>query len=360
MSVEAEYDELLEKMRELPNGRGRMAVLEQIISLADSNNDVQRGYVFRRRLVSMANQGGYPEKAIVAFSWCLAQLDKDPQLDDWRGVLWQYKVIQEWVPVFASVSRSQIERMQEDFCQRAMRQGFSERTPHYYRSWNFMRMGEYEIANQHQEAYLSMTADGLADCDACEKDRQVELLSRMKRDEEALTEAKPIMSRQMLCGEVPAFTNASICRSLMRLGRVEKAAKRFPDAYRRVRDDRKYLGTIGDLLLVLIRTEDLDQAFNCARKHMNWAAETAADELRFRFYSSCSLLFESIGNQRDEVRMSLPKELGCFREDGSYSCKDLAKWFADQSADLAARFNQRNGNDRYDELLVDNRELAGM
>lgn len=360
MNLDVEYQELWRKLLELPMGIGRLMAVEQIINLADSNNDLEVAYQMRMQLVRLANNTGYPDKAIVAFSWCLSQMDKTPEIDRWDSVLHEYKVIQEWIPVFAGVSRNQIVKMQEDFCQRALQLGFSERTPHYYRSWNYMRMGEYDLAHEHQEKYLSMTKDGLADCKACEKDRQVELLSRMKRDEEALEAAKPIMSFRMRCGEVPQFTYAHICKSLIRTGSVEKAAKQFPAAYNIVKKERKYLGTIGDLLLVLIRVEDLDQAFNCAKSHMNWAAETAAEELKFRFFSPCALLFEAIGKQRDNIRLALPKEFDCYREDGDYSCNALAKWFAEQTTELAARFNQRNGNTRYDEMLIDNRELAGL
>lgn len=360
MENDSQYDELWQQFHEVPGDRGQLAILEQIISLADSNKDVETGFDARQLLVTQANSAGYPEKAIVAFSWCIAQMDKDEKLHNWYDMLWQYKVIQELIPVFSSVSRQQIINMQEDFSARLLKNGYTERTAHYYRSWNFMRMGDYQLAYEHQNRYLSMRSDGMADCKACEKDREIELLSRMKLDDEALKQAEPIRAGKMSCAEVPGFTNGHIGKSLLRLGKVEEAQKLFPMAMDYALRERKYLGTIGDLLLIPIRSGEIDQAFNFASKYFAWASEAAAEELRFRFFSACELLFESLAKDRKDILMRVPKEFDFHSEQGRYEIESVREWFKQQSLDLARKFNDRNGNDRYHEMLSDNRALAGM
>lgn len=354
------YDDLIAKSYNVPPGRERIAVLEELINLADANQEAEISYGARRDLIEEANHSGFPDKAIVAFSWCLNQFDKNPQLDDWFSIIWQYKVIQEWIPVFASVTREQITKMQEDMAKRLLANGESERTAHYYRSWNFMRMGDYDTALEYQTTYMKMKRGQMSDCEACELDRQVELLSRMKLDKKAIKLAKPIIKGRSHCGEVPHFTNAHICKSLIRLDRVDEARKMLSDAYQIVNDERKYLGTIGDLLLVPLRTRQLDAAFNCAKRHFIWAAETSADELRFRFFCSCSLLWELLANEKKTIKLRLPNEWSCFNESGDYKTVELAKWFANETRKLADLFNKRNGNDRYDEIIADNRALAGL
>ena len=354
-----EIDRLYSQSLEV-SGRERISILEEIIRLADSNNDIEVGYGARLQLIRDANSCGYPEKALVAFSWCIAQMDKDPELADWGYIIWQYKVIQEWVPVFARVSRSQITSMHDDMAKRLQFIGESERTAHYYRSWNFMRMGDYEKAYEYQTTYMKMKRSGMSDCLACEQDRQVELLSRMHRDKEALKLAKPIIKGKSSCGEVPEFTNAHICKSYLRLGQIKYAVKLFPKAYNSVKTENKYLGTIGDLMLVPLHQRDFDTAFSVAKRHLSWAAESAADELRFRFYSSCSILFELLANDRPEIKLRVPPELSCCNETGLYATSDLASWFTNETQHLAELFNQRNGNDCYTEIIADNRELAGI
>ncbi|MDB2686134.1 hypothetical protein N9Y42_02885 [Mariniblastus sp.] len=353
--IERLYDQSLQT-----SGRERISLLEEIVRLADSNNDVPVGYAARQEMIREANSGGFPEKALVAFSWCIAQMDKDPELDDWYHVIWQYKVIQEWVPVFARVSRTQITSMHDDMAKRLQFIGESERTAHYYRSWNFMRMGDYEKAHEYQVTYMKMKRGGLSDCLACEQDRQVELLTRMQRDQEALKLAKPIIKGKSSCGEVPEFTNAHICKSYLRLGKTKYAEKLFPKAYSSVKTENKYLGTIGDLMLVPLHQRDFDTAFGIVKRHLNWAAESAADELRFRFYCSCSILMELLANDYRQIKLRIPQQLSCCNETGQYTTSELAGWFENETRQLADLFNQRNGNDCYTEIIADNRKLAGV
>jgi len=357
--MDAELEDLYEQSFHAC-GHERIELLEEVIRRADGSNDVELGYEARRALIQQSNSLGYPEKALVAFSWCLSRLDKDPELDDWNNVIWEYKVIQEWVPVFARVSRTQITSMHDDMARRLQFIGRSERTAHYYRSWNFMRMGDYEKAYKYQTTYTSMKRDSMSDCKACEEDRQVELLSRMHRDEEALKIAGPILSGRSSCGEVPEFTNAHICKSFMRLKKTGEAEKLFPEAYDSVKGEMKYLGTIGDLMLVPLCQRDFDTAFRIAKRHLSWAAETAADELRFRFYCSCGILFELLADDKPKIKLRVPQELSCYTEDGSYVTSELADWFQSETQQLAGLFNQRNGNDCYTDIIADNRKLAGV
>lgn len=354
------YEELISRIYAAP-GRESVALLEELVRLADADNDIDMAYGARFELSEVASNQGFPEKAIVAFAWCLAQFDKDPERDDWFRLLWRYKVMLELIPVFARVSREKIVEMQEDMARRLQELGETERTAHYYRSWNFMRMGDYDTALKFQETYISMPRSQVSDCLACERDRQIELLCRMQRYEDSLDLAEPVIDGTMSCGEVPQFTNAHIVRSLMRLGRIDDARRRHKSGYRSVRRERKYLGTIGDLMLLPIHLRDFDEAIPMMVRHAAWAQETAADELKFRFYSSCALLLEALSQVHPESRkLRLPRGLPCCREDDLYDPKQLAQWFAKETRQLADQFNQRNGNKRYDEILAENRELVNL
>ncbi|MEO1530232.1 MAG: hypothetical protein AAFX06_32985 [Planctomycetota bacterium] len=354
------YEKLISQLESAP-GREQLQLLEELSRVADARNDADMSFRSRFEVCRMACAEGYPEKAIVAFSWCLARFDKDPELYDWHQILWRYKTILELIPVFGRISRDKIIEMQEDMARRLMKVGETERTAHYYRSWNFMRMGDYEKALGFQETYLSMSRSQLSDCLACERDRQVELLGRMKRDEEALELAAPIMKGTMTCGEVPGFTNAHIVQSLLRLGRVDEALERQESGYEAVRQDRKFLGTVGDLQLVLIRVRDFETAVPRMLRHLPWAIETVADELRFRYFNSCALLMETLAAEHPKPRkMRFPRDIGCWREDETYAPEALASWFANETRQLADLFNQRNQNDRYDEMIAETRTLVEL
>ena len=355
------YDELIDRIYSVPEGPEQIAYMEELVRLADSNNDISTAYRARREIARVANEEGFPEKAIVAFSWCLAKFDEDEELDHWHSLLWQYKVILEMIPVFHTVSREQIVNMQEDMAKRCARFGETERTAHYYRAWNHMRMGDYEKALDFQKNYIAMPRTAMSDCLACERDRQVELLSRMKMDDEALNSAAPILSGEMSCGEVPEFTNAHVTRTYLRTGDLNAAKKLHKKAYKRVTGERKYLGTIGDLMLTPVRDRNFRQGVNMFTKHFPAALDTASTELRFRFLSASALLMESLAAVKPKPRkMRLPTYFEGHRKDDQYDPAELANWLQQQAEMMAGQFNQRNQNRTYDDILAENRELAGL
>lgn len=355
------YQQIIQRIQSIPPGREQIALLEELVRMADANSDLQMGYPARRQLAEVANAQGFPEKAILAFSWCLSKFDENEELDHWHSLLWQYKVILEMIPVFPTVSREQIIKMQEDMGQRLAKYGETERTAHYYRAWNYMRMGDYDQALYFQNAYIMMPRSPMSDCLACERDRQVELLSRMKMDAQAIQCASEILAGTMSCGEVPEFTNAHIIRSYLRTGDVKKASKLHKSAYKRVYREMKYLGTIGDLMLVLVRTRSYRTGLKHLTTHLPWALESAAGELRFRFFAAAGLLVEALAQDKPKPRkLLLPKDFELNREDDLYSPSDLAAWFKQQAQSLADQFDARNQNDRYQQILAENRELAGL
>lgn len=355
------FQNLMQEVFNLPPGRERLVALEEVIRIADSEGQTEVAYEARSYLAELANAYGYPEKAIVAFSWCLTQFDKNPELDDPHSLIWQFKVILELIPIFSSVTRQQIESMQEDMARRLASVGETERTAHYYRSWNFMRMGDYDVAMKYQETYTRMSRSDSSDCLACERDRQVELLSRMQRDEEALKLAEPIIERRMSCGEVPEFTNAHIVRSYLRLGRIDDAVKTQKRGFQTVSSQNKYLGTIGDLMLPVIRIRDFDTGVRQLEKILPWCCDSAADELRMRFYSSCHLLMEALSASDNSARrFKIPKQLDCWNESETYTPSVLAKWFSGQTQTIVDRFNTRNGNQTYSEYVEESRRLCDL
>lgn len=83
MSDGDEYDrlyEIEEEVYELDPGPEKITLLEEGIREADALNDLIMGYQFREDLVEAATFCGEYEKALVAFTWCLSQRDKDPMV----------------------------------------------------------------------------------------------------------------------------------------------------------------------------------------------------------------------------------------------------------------------------------------
>jgi hypothetical protein len=77
-----------EGLRDSPE---KVAVLEEAVRHADSAGTLELQYGAREGLAEAAYFGGAPDKAIVAYTWCLAQFDRHPgRFNEWR-LLWRYK-----------------------------------------------------------------------------------------------------------------------------------------------------------------------------------------------------------------------------------------------------------------------------
>ena len=104
-------------------GAARVMGLEQAVSLADSYQDVELGFSVRQSLIEAATFSGYPQSALVAFAWCLAQSDQDPERFADADLLWQYKWIAHSLYSFPEVSWQQVEDTFKDLARRSDQAG---------------------------------------------------------------------------------------------------------------------------------------------------------------------------------------------------------------------------------------------
>lgn len=352
------YD-LMRQAERLSHGVEQVAILEEAVREADSAGDIHAGYWIRMELVDAATHSGFQEKALVAFSWCLARFDDEPEEFDEHDLLWKYKWILDHLPAFPQVSREQIAGMQDDMERRYEERSYSLRPVHYMRLSNAMRMGKFDEAMAHREKFKEARRDWMADCAACERDKEVELMARRKQDSKSLTLAKPILAGKLSCLEVPELTYGMLMRPLLRRGELQTAEEFHEKSYRRITRNRDYLGCAAEHLLYLVRAERFQKAVPVMQRHLRWSVDTANLDAKFCFFASVMTLNEALSRRKSKTRkLKLPKQLSCYREDGTYVPAELAIWFQNEAEKLAAQFNERNGNDYYTRQVEETRELA--
>jgi hypothetical protein len=356
---EQQMEQLQDQFHEAEDDKSRIAVLEEMIRKADAANDIYWGYGLRMELIEIATFGGYKEKGLVAFSWCLAQLDKNPDEFDEHDVLWKFKWMLEQMPNYATIDNQKIAGLQDDMARRLQQSGYSPRPVHYLRWSNAMRMGDFEKAQAEVELWKSSPRDELADCEACEEDKYIEWLGRTNQSETAVQKAEELMNGRMSCAEVPELTFGHIIRSYWRLGRVRDLKSKQKRWYRRIKDNREFLAGAAEHLLFVSATGDLPTAISMFEHHAPWISDTTNEDHKYRFYAAASVLFDKLANESpDGVKVRLPKEFACFREDSRYSPGELSKWFRQEAESLAGQFNQRNGNEYYTALLTEADDLV--
>jgi hypothetical protein len=352
--IPAKVGELSEQADQLPDGPSKVALLDEAVRLADSHNDVELAYDTRKALMRAATFGGSPEKAMVAFTWCIAQCDRDPETFDPADLLWEYKWVVSSMRYFPQISRAQIEGALDDMTRRYQQVGMGLRPIHKLRCRFAIHRGDRDEALRHQRLWRTAPAGWGNDCPACEQDDQVDYLMFMGKDERALDQAKPLVTGRMSCAEVPHITYANLLLPLLRLGQVEKAAEYYRRGYPMVLGGRDFVAEHGMHLTFLALTGNLDAGVTLLERHLPWALETMALARRFEFGQGARLLLSRLAEAgKDSLRLRLPKTFPIHRDDGQYAVTDLAKWFEDDCRQLAEQFDRRNETDWFARKVAD-------
>ncbi|MBL4844665.1 MAG: hypothetical protein JKY65_03995, partial [Planctomycetes bacterium] len=241
-------EELLERAELLEHGPEQVALIEEAIKLADLRQDEGLGFDARVALIEAGTFAGYPERVLVAFSWCLARCDKDAERYDERSLLWQYKWVALHLPNFPQVPRARIEGVFSDMEDRYRRSGRNLRPVHKLRWIMHRDMGEREEALKAWRAGRRLQRDRGSDCAACERNDEVRYLLYMDKPKQALATALPLLTRLESCATVPEVTYGTVLTPLLRLGRPEEADRWHRLGVERIRRQLTYVGSLGDHL----------------------------------------------------------------------------------------------------------------
>lgn len=354
-----QLDELQSEAWGLEASPAKVAILEQAVKLADSLEDLDESFNLRQQLVEAATFGGVDDRALVAFAWCLAQSDKDPDRFPEEDLLWKYKWVLAGISDFPGVSVEKIHAMEDDFEARLKRSGYGLRSLYKLRMDNANDMGFLREGAMYEAMWRKARRDGMVDCHACELDAEVSALIGDGKYAEAIEVAKPIMSGRIGCHTVPQRTYADVIIAELSRGRVEQAGEAFAAGYPQVAGNPDFLSTVGWHLCYLTRVLDVPRGLRLIERHLPWGSQTNNPSERMGFYSRVGTFFERLASERPKPRkVRISDMLPIHNDDDRYAPADLAIWFRAEAAKLAARFDARNGNGYTTWDLADTRALT--
>jgi hypothetical protein len=344
----SDVEELRDRAGGLEDGPSKIALLEEAVRLADTHQDVGLGFELRGDLLRAATFSGSPEKALVSFSWRLAQCDRDPERFSEHDLLWEYKWVTDSLPAFPQVTRAQIDDTLADMGRRYERCGRGLQPVHKLRCLLALDLQDLPEARKHYRAWKRAGRDWGSDCLACERNHEVRYLLAAGQDEKALETAGPILAGSLRCAEIPHATLSLVLFPLLRLGRLPEAMAHHHTGYRLVARNRKFVSDVGRHLTFLALTENLARAVKLFEKHLTWALETRDLLTRFDFYLAARFLLERFaGAGQGAVKLRLPASFPARQEGSRYEAAGLAAWFEEALGELAGRFDARNGNDGF-------------
>jgi hypothetical protein len=158
---------------------------------------------------------------------------------------------------------------------------------------------------------------------------------------------------------VPHLTLGSVLYPLFKLGRLEQARDHHLRGYALVQRNREFLATMGEHLEFLTLTGNVERGLRLFERHVGWALEHASHRDRFTFYTAAlALMNQALAEERERVELSLPRAFPLYAPEGPYETRTLRGWLATQAEGIAARFDARNGTDRFHGLLARARQLG--
>jgi tetratricopeptide (TPR) repeat protein len=349
--------ELMTRASYLDDGDEKIMTLEEAVRIADTGNDLKLQYNAREELVEAAFWGGEADKALVAYSWCLAQFDKNPEaFSEWM-LLWRYKWIVNIIIDFPQIPREQIFGMLDEMERRYLQAGYGLRVVYYYRYRINKFFGYRDEALRHYQYAQTLGRDLLSDCPACEIDERVSYQIYCGANDLALRIAEPLVNGSKSCRSVPQRTFATLLIPLVRLGRWEEAYDYHQRGYQMITSKVSLLTYVSDHLLFAALYGDFEKVTQILERHFRWTIKNTNVHDRYLFYRAAWVSLElMLDSGRTTIKLRMPDSFPLYQysQNHHYEVSRLKEMFESRARELAEKFDKRNGTDHFAT------ELSGM
>jgi hypothetical protein len=353
--------ELMAKAGDLPYGAAQVALLEEAVQLADSANDLDLGFETRGELMEAAVFSGRPDILLVAFSWCLAQCDRNPDRFSPEEILWKYKWVVENAISFPDVSRARLEELVADMERRYSEAGSTLQAVAFIRRTLYMCLGEWTQARAAHAEFRKRGRDWLSDCPACIASQDCEYFSRQKQWTRAVHAVEPVLKNQLACAEEPHRALSRVLRPLFQMGRLEEAKDYQRRGYTLVGGANQFAREQAAHLQFLVLIADMAQAKRLIERHLPTALEAIAADERFQFLLAARLWTERLlGQDVRTLKVHLPQGLPAADAEGYSNVAALGEWFTIRARDIARRFDARNRTECFQQQLDELPELLRL
>ena len=344
----------------LADGPAKVAMLEEAIALADNSNDVETAYLARTELLGAALQQGMGERLVVAFSWCLAQSDRDPQAFPETELLWQYRWVMFAMPSFPGVSKAQIDSMLADMEMRYRRAGSTLRGYYLLRKAVRRMMGDRFECQEAFAAFKAARRDSLSDDAVTERTFSLDYHVFMQEYRLAYTTMQPFLTGEIRDKHFLAATFSTMLVPMLRLGHVEAAMNNHKKCYPLISENPRYIGDIGDHMKFLTLTNNLTRATRIYEKHLTTALSVKDRLKQFTFHLGAALTLSQLAKERETVRLRLPKTFDGYQSEGTYVVAALRDYSLGHVRGEAEAYDARNGNDFYAKQVAELGELLSL
>ncbi|PWI07269.1 hypothetical protein DIZ27_28835 [Streptomyces sp. NWU339] len=334
-------DELYQALREndrRPYGRTRTVTAEELVDAAeqfaepvpliDALLELQEAYTY----------GSEPRKSPVVFARLLTLFDEQPDVFDERlrhQLFWRFKWVAGALRALPEIPLASLRQWLTEMRDRYEKAGL-DLQPYYGQAYRLAaHLGE-DTALAY-ELWAGRSRSRLSDCEACETcDRALYHLAAGD-DERALRAWEPVLAGKESCQEEPARSASYALLPLLRTGRTDQARELHLAGYRGCRRNPSMSGEVGRHLEFCALTGNEARGLELLAENRNLFDEVDSPQDQLDFLTGVEVLLqrvETLGHG----------ELPAAGFPGrTWTVTGLRAEVRGRAADLAARFDDRNG-----------------
>ena len=340
--------------------KGIKAALDEALQKQDTENALILYNEFIEE--NSLNLDGY--EANIIFPEYLALFEKHPELQDkgQEDLMRSYKLLLGGIQDYYEIPFQQIINIYEQYGKFCDRYNYNKRS--YYRQmWNFMYWHGIDSFADCSDVYechrkmMRLPVDDLSEIPAGECDDLTKFILFVEEDEEkALKNAEPIFSGKLSCPQVPLYTYINFAIFYFRKGDLKNAKKYIDRGYRIMHRD---FGNSNSLTfdkgfcILIYAYIDPKKALQIFKKQLMICSGNKCGLENFSLYFSGIHTMRRIRQMGyEKIHMKLPdRSADIYNEDNLYSTDELEKYFYEKAAFIANRFDKRNGNSHFNDIL---------
>jgi hypothetical protein len=355
-----DVETILTRAAGLSDGPAKIDLLEEAVRLADHYGDIDAGFDARMRLQEAALVCGSADVLLVAYAWCLAQAEKDPDHFGLHQVLWRNRWAIVYLPTFPEIPRAKIEDAIADMTGRYKRAGASLRPVHLLRWKVAMKLGDGRMAAEARRSWSRCRRDWLSDDEQTELVTQIDYhLFRERWDEAAKAAADYIDGRF----RDPAYLDSVLSWMpvpLLWLGRADEAMRVHERGYRLTTRNAALVTQAGRHVQFLALTHNFPRAIRLVERYLPYCVGRDPED-KVEFYPCLLTLVRMLLQLgRDTLKLRLTPQCPGYRPDGRYELAELDRVYFAEAAAVSARYDARNGNAYYARSLAELDELLTL
>jgi hypothetical protein len=331
---------LLAEADSLPMSHTKLGLLEEAVRLADSHRDVPLGIQARHPLMFVARNLLRGDVLAVAFTWSLGHYDREPRLFAGRNLFWEYEMVIGQLANLDTIARGTLEEMLADFGRRLQESGASQGMALQTRRAIAADLGDRAMAAEADRALRRLRPP-----EPGSVRQQVECQMFLGNEDTALSLAEACLrdASRYSRDDAPTICCGALM-PLLRRGQVDRVLRLLKHCLSYLKPEVCYYWHYGDIIKALALTGQTARAVGVYERCQRAIREFTDPLTRLHFALDAGVLFDRLAALGvPSVRMRLTDTVPVRPAAARYAVTELRDWLRREAADLAARFDRRNG-----------------